>query len=747
MATHRDIIQLDDKEIVGHVTEDFKLSEKAREPINQQNLINLKAFYAIDLNKPFNTSFVSENNNHSLASTMLSNENIAVAGNAFYPPFARSVILAYWALISGDLFPTEEDWLEIMQNEKLDTGSADAFQQIARTWYREMDYVSEADMAIIQALTMDVSVLHTGWLVEPDYIPQVKQDRVKLFDVVSNLFKRKKKLEMKYVPDGRSMPDFWTVNTFNLRVSPGAGHGALNRSNPMFIGYTVKMNKAEFHRRVAGGMFSECSLVDDEEKDEDGKKRPGMLLKIGDEVIDDMEPCGGSSGDTSQDFERIIWDDIKSDNVEQTGIDRPDVHNYRIDLYWQKFGHVMVINNKYVAHKERTDGWQQEVVRSYEQLGTFSGRPIMTDLVEIQHDIISLHRTRRDEQGERAYPIRQVDVSKFKSEDEAMSLAAGLQRVVPYNSAVDPENRTPPISLLEYRHPLVDTLTEEKELMAMGERVVGLADADMGVFHPGQRTATESLHRKQGSGVRSGKIIKEMRRRLIIWPTYRLYILGQLYSTREFRFRVAGVDGGTKWVAYTNDDWLFNSPPDIRAIGLDVMEDRMTDAQLFMNALTFTMQDPRMAQLVKILPSMVTLFRKMGIENPETFIQTDQDTNLMIPPQYELQLIVAGANPPLSPRHDPEEHFKMFNDFIQSEEFDSLSPEAQERVKQRGLQYHQILTAPPPQVGAIPAAQGGLQNPNAAGGLVSGGANAPNPDANTASGQVNRMAGPAPMGR
>lgn len=735
MATWKHIIDLETDEIIKHVKDDFAASEEHRRPINARNLMRLKTFYALDLSEPIEDPPISTDNNPMYA--MLGSYAEKMKTNAFYPPFARGMVLAYKAQLKAALFSSNEEWLQVIAKEQMDESAAEAFGQLANFLYREIDYLSEADLAIIQALVMDVSVIYTGWVVEPDTVPVIKSNNVNIprpngEPVSTNIPEEKKIVQFEYRAQAKSMPDIWTVNTFNWRYDPSAVHGSLNRSNPLFVGVTQKMNKAEFYRRAESGMFSEIEY--------DAKKKKDKLKVKGvEDPIPEDEPCGGQDGDDTEDYDNILYSQM---GLNEDDTKDKDINHVRLDMYWQKFAHVIVLNGKYLIHKEKKPGWSFHLLRSYQLMGRLSGRPLMDDLIQIQHDITGMTRSRRNRQDDDVYGKKMVDMSYFKSYDAAYAAVAGSDQIVLFDGS-DIDSKYPPVSFLEHTQPFHDTLEEEKFEMYLAEWVTGLSQNRVGVDRQGgRRTATEAMERAQGSETRSDEMVKTFRKALVQGVTYDLWMLLQMYSTQEWRFRVAGTPGGFKYVKYTTEDFLFNTPPEIRVISQSQIDEMMTDAQIFMNALSWIMSNPIMAQYVKLSPALFRLSRKMGIENPEEWLNTDKPVDFIVPPEFEIKGLIHGIDVPISQLSDPKEHYEAINEFVASSEFDDLDDNAQQRITRRGDEYKQII-----EQGGQQGAAGGtpLGGPMAAamGGLMTGGSNAggsPNPAANQAAGQVNRMA-------
>ena len=745
MATWKNIIKLPNKEIVAMVNDDFKASDKARDRINQANLVCLKAFYALDWNQPFSAVPLANFDNNPLAVNQGAMDS-KLRGNAFYPPFARSMILSYLAHMVAGVFPSNEQWLQGIAQEGHDEASVEGFIQTARHLYREIDYKAEGILAILQALVMDVSVVYVGWKVEPDYVPVKFRPKVQMPDektgemIDTNQEADKDSMRFEYTPQAKSEPDIFTVNTFNLKVDPHAIHGNLNRSNPLFLGLTHKMSKAEFHRRAEAGMFSEASI-----------SKGGKLKIRGHGVIPDDEPCGGDGGDSAMDYQKILMNDLKTGDGQQEGED--DDNHYRVNIYFQKFGHVVTINDEYVAHKEQTKGWMFRVVRSHTVMGRFSGHPAMADLIHLQHDITTMSRSRRDRQDDDAYPKKIVNVAYFRSADEAYNAASGDDPVVVVDGSKADMGDTslPPISLLEHQHPYDSTLKETQFGMQYAEEVLGMPGTSRGASGGGgaSETATKTTKRHEGGATRMGMMIGDFRKELVQGVTYDLWMLIQQYSSREYRFRVAGVPGGVRYVKYTKDDFLFNTPPEIRVIGQGQVDDMMTDAQVFMNAMGLVMGNPATAQLLKLSPHLFTLYRKLGIDNPEDLLLADKPVDFMIPPEMEIRGLIAGIEIPLSQLNDAQEHFDAITEFMDSEEYGTIDDGAKARLSKRAEEYGQLLQGGQQggQVGATPPGGAGT---SAMGGMMTGGANAggsPNPAAMPAAGQVNQMkAGPPAPG-
>jgi hypothetical protein len=204
--------------------------------------------------------------------------------------------------------------------------------------------------------------------------------------------------------------------------------------------------------------------------------------------------------------------------------------------------------------------------------------------------------------------------------------------------------------------------------------------------------------------------------------------------TRRRNFRVAGPKG-EQYVSYQASDFLMRTPPEIRAITEIQKEDEMADAQLFLNAMTMVMQNPMMAQLVKLVPSAHELYRRMGIDNPDEYLHSDKPMDIYVTPQHEIDMLIANIDVPVMNRVNPEDHYNAISDFVNSDRFDLIPPPAQQRVAERGEIYKRIMgmagQMPPnmamPGSNAVPS--------QVAGGLISGGQTV-----SPVQGQANRMA-------
>ncbi|MBU0959761.1 MAG: hypothetical protein KKB31_07480 [Nanoarchaeota archaeon] len=740
MAIWRDILkEKDDKKVVDTINEDFRESQDARNSKNQEFLNHLKVFHLVGLEDDLSTvPFASSDDGRESLRNMMYSEGEPIR-NTFYPPWARAMILTAWAKITTALIPNRDKFVGVEPVDLGDRETADNWQSVAHELYRQISYADEVSLAVITALLADACVMFTGWKVRPAAIPIIHSKSDPQTEVEEFLrtgeFPKQNKFEFQIKADGISLPDYRVINPFNMRPDPNMSHGQFDDANALYFGVTAKVPKNVIYRMVENKQFSECEITS------------GGKLKIGKIVVEDDEAC--DANEITNDHEAVLKSDLNAPNAEEN-LESGSENHFRVDYYYQQFNVVIVINKKYLAHKRQTIGWPFIKVVTYENLGMFSGSPLMRDLMHIQFDITSMIRQRRNRQDNAAYPRPMIDADQFSSLEEAEDALNGDPDTPIIYHGMRAMGKIEPIKYLINNTPQDDTAIETQTEMRWGEMVAGFTDNSTGADRPGNRSATEAKLMDMGMTTRLQKVVGDMSAGLIEKATYNLYNLTLMHLQGPIAVAIAGADG-LKYRELGKEAFMFAKPPKIRALGPTSVSEQAADLDKFMEGLKIVTQLPQFAQRLKVVPIMRELFTKLGVDTPEALLTLEDGGEWQPSPGQEIMLMAMGAQAPITMpmAATANERLMAIQQFIQTPRFSKLEDAVKGQIMQRARDYFQIkqqsMGGGKPLAGATPDQERPGPSPTAPNNSMASVNSAPMPG-QTGPGSGVGAAGPIPGG-
>jgi hypothetical protein len=704
----QDILGYTDEDINKGIREDFRASEDDRALKNDQNWMANQMYHCREILTPGMFGGDDKTGGKRMeARSPLAMLNAPIPNKA-YVPWLRGVVLACVARISSALWPDYEDFFRVEATHPDDEETTELIYHALMHYLRSSKYKQETVLTLVQAALFDFSILYTGWRVDFGYAPKKLQKHRQVRDPISG-----ERVDLSSLEEARQRYqwergavqgfDVWTVNTFNFRYDPMAGHDGMDACE--WAGLTYPMSKRRMVELVQANQW------------------PDSVLDPKTGIAEDEPMNDNDDVDTTKDWDAKLKQDERLSS-DDSRVSNENKHFVRVRQYCTKNAMVYQLNGRVLVRPKtpsselgRTLGWPFHKVTFMPIQGMFSGTSLAQPLMPIQHDINQMHRLMRAAQDKAIRLDRLVDGTFFNSAEEAESQpwGTGTTIVLPKN----PQGRDPQSAVRFVGYPgnqAPDMWNSIAAQMEGGERASGVsANVQTAGTGGGTRSATEIGEISEGVNMQSSFREKQIEQAVVVEVLQRLLRLIHINVGEAMFVKIRGKQGGN-WRQIMPADLILTQSPEIVALGMSSMASRGTAGQILRDAIIAFASNPVFAQHLKVIPSLRAFLRSMDVDPDE--IVNDIGSEHKLPQEWENIMLANGYTVAIHPADNHQQHLEEIIQFVNSPAFDDVPEANRQKFMDHAMLHKQAaesggraLGAPSPTGAQTIAGGGGVNAP------------------------------------
>lgn len=587
------ILEMPSDEIIGLVKADHVIAANARTEPTQRNRRYRKMYFQKE-DVPATTK-----KDQPQSETSVRAKNYLPIGRAFVDT-ARSMISA--SMFSQD--PNVHINPQEKEDEKYSAAYQDLFQFQASRGQMNLKAKFE-DEFIFQACLYDFVVGRSGWLVKKGYVPYITQKRE--FVKLRHLKWPRKTMKVQMIPkmDAIDRPDFEVLNTLMCYPDPRS----TDFDNARYFIYLQDTNKMEMSKL------------------EKTKDNPFGIYRN----VDKIEPNSYPGLKASQETQG------KDDYTKQSEADLVQLTNY-----YTPDAMVVIANDKWVVRKKPMPGYPFTKGTYCQPDHQWSGIGLLEGMEMLQIDINQLIRLRRDNINFIVNTMTIINKTLFPMEQRKdWRMWPGRTFVI---------NQGDPNKAIAFPRPPDTTQNIFQDInfdLHMTEKVTRVSENAMAAFRQGRRTATEAGLVAQGTETMIGDVSTRFEDRNIVDIVNMTYNLNLQHLTDALKYRILG-KAGYEFKKTGRLDILHKGAFDIRPVGTKFFGNKQLKDNQFLQATQIVSQNPAFMQLSEMSVILREIWSRAGEKDPDRFIKDTSDTDYMIPPEIENEVIL-GAGHSLKP--------------------------------------------------------------------------------------------------